>query len=164
MNATESGRMSRSASNFGDGVSGIYRSDGNHIGLGRCDGVGLGRVEVTLDGDRKGGEFGLALDASGTVSLPEWTAISRRLAPTWSAPSGRWPATPPGSQPFSRPVPIIAFHGTADRIKVPWREEAPLPVVAGHQIPVFKKTVELFATLTGDSAGFQAISLRIGSI
>ena len=47
---------------------------------------------------------------------------------------------------------------------VPWREDAPLPVVAGHQIPVFKKTAELFATLAGDSAGFDAVSLRIGTI
>jgi UDP-glucose 4-epimerase len=46
----------------------------------------------------------------------------------------------------------------------PWREDAPLPVVAGHQIPVFKKTAELFAALTGDSAGFDAVSLRIGTI
>jgi UDP-glucose 4-epimerase len=37
-------------------------------------------------------------------------------------------------------------------------------VVAGHQIPVFKKTAESFATLTGDSAGFDAVSLRIGTI
>jgi hypothetical protein len=48
--------------------------------------------------------------------------------------------------------------------EVPWREDAPLPVVAGHQIPVFKKSAELFATLTGDSAGFDAVSLRIGTI
>jgi UDP-glucose 4-epimerase len=47
---------------------------------------------------------------------------------------------------------------------VPWREDAPLPVVAGHHIPVFKKTAELFATLTGDRAGFDAVSLRIGTI
>ncbi|GAA1309436.1 NAD-dependent epimerase/dehydratase family protein [Pseudonocardia xinjiangensis] len=48
--------------------------------------------------------------------------------------------------------------------EVPWREDAPLPVVAAHQIPVFKKTAELFAELTGDSAGFDAVSLRIGTI
>ena len=48
--------------------------------------------------------------------------------------------------------------------EVPLREDAPLPVVAAHQIPVFKKTAELFATLTGDSAGFDAVSLRIGTI
>jgi UDP-glucose 4-epimerase len=48
--------------------------------------------------------------------------------------------------------------------EAPWREDAPLPVVAGHQIPVFKKTAELFAALTGDSAGFETVSLRIGTI
>lgn len=48
--------------------------------------------------------------------------------------------------------------------EVPWREDAPLPAVAVHQIPVFKKTAELFAALAGDSAGFEALSLRIGTI
>jgi UDP-glucose 4-epimerase len=37
-------------------------------------------------------------------------------------------------------------------------------VVAAHQIPVFKKTAELFAALIGDSAGFDTVSLRIGTI
>lgn len=44
------------------------------------------------------------------------------------------------------------------------REDVPLPVMAPHQIPVFKKTAELFAALAGDSAGFEALSLRIGTI
>ena len=48
--------------------------------------------------------------------------------------------------------------------EVPLREDAALPVVAAHQIPVFKKTAELFAALAGDSAGFDAVSLRIGTI
>ena len=48
--------------------------------------------------------------------------------------------------------------------EVPLRENAPLPVVAAHQIPVFKKTAELFAALAGDGAGFDAVSLRIGTI
>ena len=48
--------------------------------------------------------------------------------------------------------------------QVPLREDAALPVVAGHQIPVLKKTAELFAALAGDSAGFEAVSLRIGTI
>jgi UDP-glucose 4-epimerase len=48
--------------------------------------------------------------------------------------------------------------------EVPWREDAPLPVVAPHQIHAFKKTAELFATLTGDTAGFDTVSLRIGTI
>lgn len=48
--------------------------------------------------------------------------------------------------------------------QVPWHEDAALPVVAQHQIPVFKKTAELFAGLAGGSAGFEAVSLRIGTI
>jgi UDP-glucose 4-epimerase len=43
-------------------------------------------------------------------------------------------------------------------------EDAALPVVAPHQIPVFKKTAELFAAVAGDSAGFETVSLRIGTI
>jgi UDP-glucose 4-epimerase len=48
--------------------------------------------------------------------------------------------------------------------EAPWREDAPLPVVAPHQIHAFKKTAELFATLVGDNAGFDPVSLRIGTI
>jgi UDP-glucose 4-epimerase len=47
---------------------------------------------------------------------------------------------------------------------VPWREDAPLPVTAAHQIHVFKKTAELFAALAGGQAGFETVSLRIGTI
>jgi UDP-glucose 4-epimerase len=56
----------------------------------------------------------------------------------------------------------IAVYGGVD--EVPWREDAPLPVVAAHQIPVFKKTAELFAALAGDTGGFETVSLRIGTI
>lgn len=48
--------------------------------------------------------------------------------------------------------------------EVPWREQVPLPVIAGHQIPVMKKTAELFSTLAAQSAGFDAVCLRIGTI
>lgn len=48
--------------------------------------------------------------------------------------------------------------------EVPWREDIPLPVKAGHRIPVLKKTAELFATLIGDNAGFDAVCLRIGTV
>ncbi|TIS53696.1 MAG: NAD(P)-dependent oxidoreductase [Mesorhizobium sp.] len=48
--------------------------------------------------------------------------------------------------------------------EVPWREDAPLPVLAPHQIHAFKKTGELFTTLIGDSAGFDVVNLRIGTI
>jgi UDP-glucose 4-epimerase len=36
--------------------------------------------------------------------------------------------------------------------------------VVPHQIHAFKKTAELFATLTGDGAAFDAVCLRIGTI
>jgi UDP-glucose 4-epimerase len=62
---------------------------------------------------------------------------------------------------FSVASTIGAYAGVDE---VPWREDAPLPVVAPHQIHAFKKTAELFATLAGDSAGFDAVSLRIGTI
>ena len=70
-------------------------------------------------------------------------------------------ATVWGVRRFSVASSIGVYAGVDE---VPWREDAPLPVVAGHQIPVFKKTAELFATLTGDGAGFDAVSLRIGTI
>src|SRR5215208_2944342 len=69
-------------------------------------------------------------------------------------------ATVWGVRRFSVASTIGVYAGVDE---VPWREDAALPVVAGHQIPVLKKTAELFATLTGDSAGFDAVSLRIGS-
>ena len=62
---------------------------------------------------------------------------------------------------FSVASTIGAYAGVDE---VPFREDARLPVAAGHQIHVFKKTAELFATLIGDSAGFDAVSLRIGTI
>jgi nucleoside-diphosphate-sugar epimerase len=70
-------------------------------------------------------------------------------------------ATVWGVRRFSVASTIGVYAGVDE---VPWREDAPLPVVAGHQIPVFKKTAELFAELTGDSAGFDTVSLRIGTI
>lgn len=48
--------------------------------------------------------------------------------------------------------------------EVPYREDAALPAVAAHQIPVFKKAAESFAALIGDTAGFEAVSLRIGTV
>jgi UDP-glucose 4-epimerase len=70
-------------------------------------------------------------------------------------------ATRWGVRRFSVASSIAVYAGVA---AVPWREDAPLPAVAAHQIPVFKKTAELFAALTGDSAGFEAVSLRIGTV
>jgi UDP-glucose 4-epimerase len=70
-------------------------------------------------------------------------------------------ATVWGVRRFSVASTIGVYAGVQE---VPWREDAPLPVVAGHQIPVFKKAAELFAALAGDSAGFETVSLRIGTI
>ncbi len=70
-------------------------------------------------------------------------------------------ATVWGVRRFSVASTIGVYMGV-DEISL--REDAPLPVVAAHQIPVFKKTAELFAELAGDSAGFDTVILRIGTI
>jgi UDP-glucose 4-epimerase len=70
-------------------------------------------------------------------------------------------ATVWGVRRFSVASSIAVYLGVDE---VPLREDAPLPVVAAHQIPVFKKTAELFAALAGDSGGFDTVSLRIGTI
>jgi UDP-glucose 4-epimerase len=70
-------------------------------------------------------------------------------------------ATVWGVRRFSVASSIGVYVGVDE---VPCREDAPLPVVAPHQIHAFKKTAELFAQLVGDSAGFGAVSLRIGTI
>ena len=66
-----------------------------------------------------------------------------------------------GVRRFSVASSIAVYLGVDE---VPLREDSPLPVVAAHQIPVFKKTAELFATLVGASAGFATVSLWIGTI
>jgi UDP-glucose 4-epimerase len=70
-------------------------------------------------------------------------------------------ATVWGVRRFSVASSIGVYAGVAE---APWREEAALPAVAGHQIHAFKKTAELLAAVAGDSAGFEAVSLRIGTI
>jgi UDP-glucose 4-epimerase len=70
-------------------------------------------------------------------------------------------ATVWGVRRFSVASSIAVYAGVDE---VPLREDAPLPVVAAHQIPVFKKTAELFASLAGAHAGFDPVSLRIGTI
>ena len=70
-------------------------------------------------------------------------------------------ATAWGVRRFSVASTIGVYAGVAE---VPLREDAALPVWAGHQIPVFKKTAELFATLVGGSAGFDVVNLRIGTV
>ncbi len=66
-----------------------------------------------------------------------------------------------GVRRFSVASTIGAYMGVDE---VPWREDALLPVVAPFHIPVFKRTAELWAELVGDSAGFDTVSLRIGTI
>jgi UDP-glucose 4-epimerase len=46
----------------------------------------------------------------------------------------------------------------------PLREDMPLPTLAIHQMPVFKKAAELFTALAGGQFDFQSVSLRIGSV
>jgi UDP-glucose 4-epimerase len=70
-------------------------------------------------------------------------------------------ATVWGVRRFSVASSIGVYLGVDE---VPLREDTPLPAVAAHQIPVFKKTAELFAALAGDSGGFDTVSLRIGTI
>jgi UDP-glucose 4-epimerase len=70
-------------------------------------------------------------------------------------------ATAWGVRRFSVASSIGVYVGVDD---APWREDAPLPVLAPHQIHAFKKTAELFAPLAGDSGGFETVSLRIGTI
>jgi UDP-glucose 4-epimerase len=66
-----------------------------------------------------------------------------------------------GVRRFSFASTIGAYAGVDD---VALREDTPLPVLAPHQIHAFKKTAELVAPLIGDSAGFETVSLRIGTI
>ncbi|MBM7785306.1 NAD-dependent epimerase/dehydratase family protein [Tenggerimyces flavus] len=66
-----------------------------------------------------------------------------------------------GVRRFSYASTIGAYAGVSE---VPLREEFPLPVLAVHQIPVFKRTAELWAALAGDAAGFETVGLRIGTI
>jgi UDP-glucose 4-epimerase len=70
-------------------------------------------------------------------------------------------ATVWGVRRFSVASTIGVYAGVDE---VPWREDAPLPVVAAHQIHAFKKTAELFSAMTAGNAGFDAVSLRIGTI
>jgi UDP-glucose 4-epimerase len=97
--------------------------------------------------------------ASGPYDLPDPVEYLR--AESLGLLNALKAATVWGVRRFSVASTIGAYAGVDE---VPWREEAPLPVVAPHQIHVFKKTAELFATLAGDAAGFDTVSLRIGTI
>jgi UDP-glucose 4-epimerase len=66
-----------------------------------------------------------------------------------------------GVRRFSFASTIGAYAGVDE---VALHEDTPLPVLAPHQIHAFKKAAELLAPLIGDSAGFETVSLRIGTI
>jgi UDP-glucose 4-epimerase len=97
--------------------------------------------------------------AAGPYDLPDPVAYLR--AETRSLLNALEAAREWGVRRFSVASTIGVYAGVDDGR---YREDAPLPVLAGHQIPVFKKTAELFSTLIGASAGFETVSLRIGTI
>jgi UDP-glucose 4-epimerase len=97
--------------------------------------------------------------AAARYDLPDPVAYLR--ADTVGLLNALQAATVWGVQRFSVASSIGVYAGVDE---VPWREDAPLPVVAPHQIHAFKKTAELFAALADHSAGFDAVSLRIGTI
>lgn len=70
-------------------------------------------------------------------------------------------ATVWGVRRFAVASTIGVYLGLDD---VPFREDAVLPQVMPHHLPVFKKSAESFATLAGDHAGFDTVSLRIGTV
>jgi UDP-glucose 4-epimerase len=97
--------------------------------------------------------------AAGRYDLPD--PIEYLRAETLGLLNALKAATEWGVRRFSVASAIAAYIGVDG---VPWREDAPLPVVAEHQIFALKKTAELFSSLAGESAGFDAVSLRIGTI
>jgi UDP-glucose 4-epimerase len=66
-----------------------------------------------------------------------------------------------GVRRFSVASSIGVYAGVDE---VPWREDVPLPAVAPHQVHAAKKTAELFTALAADRAGFEPVSLRIGTV
>jgi UDP-glucose 4-epimerase len=97
--------------------------------------------------------------AAGRFDLPDPVEYLR--AETLGLLNALEAATAWGVRRFSVASTIGVYAGV-DEVRL--SEDTPLPTVAGHQIPVMKKTAELFATLTGANAGFEAVSLRIGTI
>src|SRR6201996_8355384 len=93
--------------------------------------------------------------AAGRYDLPDPVEYLR--AETLGLLNGLQAAATWGVRRFSVGRSIGVYAGVDE---VPWREDAPLPVVAAHQIHAVKKTAELFAALTGDRAGFETVSLR----
>jgi UDP-glucose 4-epimerase len=116
--------------------------------------------EVTfLDIGKRHEITGIVHLAAGRYDLPDPVEYLR--AETLGLLNALKAATVWGVRRFSVASTIGVYAGVDE---VPWREDAPLPAAAAHQIHVFKKTAELFAALAGDKAGFDAVSLRIGTI
>jgi UDP-glucose 4-epimerase len=132
---------------------------------GEPDGrVVVERLEMTdeaafLDIGRRHEITGIVHLAAGRYDLPD--PIEYLRVETLGLLNALKAATEWGVRRFSVASTIAAYIGVDG---VPWREAAPLPVVAGHQIFALKKTAELFSSLAGESAGFDAVSLRIGTI
>jgi UDP-glucose 4-epimerase len=97
--------------------------------------------------------------AAGPYDLPDPVEYLR--AETLGLLNALQAATAWGVRRFSVASTIGAYAGVDE---APWREHAPLPVVAPHQIHAFKKAAELFVALADGSAGFDGVSLRIGTI
>jgi UDP-glucose 4-epimerase len=97
--------------------------------------------------------------AAGQYDLPDPLEYLR--AETLGLLSALKAATAWGVRRFSVASTIGVYAGVDE---VPWREEAALLAGAAHQIHVFKKAAELFAALAGANAGFETVSLRIGTI
>jgi UDP-glucose 4-epimerase len=57
----------------------------------------------------------------------------------------------------------IGVYGGAPG-RSPFREDVPLPVAAGHQIPTFKKVAELLGGYVGTATGIEVVAYRIGAI
>jgi UDP-glucose 4-epimerase len=112
-----------------------------------------------LDLGRRHAITGIVHLAAGPYDEPDPVAYLR--GETLGLLNALQAATAWGVRRFSFASSIGAYAGVEE---VPWREDAPLPVVAPHQIHAFKKAAELFAPLTADRAGFEAVSLRIGTI
>jgi UDP-glucose 4-epimerase len=112
-----------------------------------------------LDLGTRHGITGVVHLAAGPHDLPDPVAYLR--AETAGLLNALQAATAWGVRRFAVASTIAAYIGVD---AVPWREDATLPVIAGHQIFAMKKTAELFSTLVGERAGFDVVNLRIGTI
>ena len=133
--------------------------DGEPAGRVVVEPLGTADETAFLDIGKRHEITGIVHLAAGPYDLPDPVEYLR--AETLGLLNALKAATAWGVRRFSVASTIGAYAGVDE---VPWREDAPLPVTAAHQIHVFKKTAELFAALAGDNAGFDTVSLRIGTI